>query len=143
MARRIDIREHAIDRYIKRHRPDLAADNADDRRAVRELLRAAMETAGRIKERTFAGDAIWRSADLDVLLVAKDDPDVGLVVVTVLPADAYVRSAGGRRIQMTEEEEELIAEAASRGPSLLDQLEAREAGVSLEQWQALKAGRAA
>lgn len=138
MATRIVITEHAIERYIARHREDLCQHDRRDRSAAHGALMQAMVTGCRLKERTFAGDAMWRSQDIDVLLVTKDDPGA-IVVVTVLPPDAYLRSAGGRLRHISEEERELMAEAAARGPSLLDMVEAKDAGMTVLAWLAHKA----
>lgn len=83
MANVIRFEPHAVDRYRQRFAPDLSYDEAT------AALAAAAPGAIPLKERTTAGDALWRLPDLGVVIVTKRDPGVtGHVCVTVLPRSA-------------------------------------------------------
>jgi hypothetical protein len=87
--------EHAVERFVQRIAPDLTLP------AARTMLERA-ETV-RLREKTHAGQLLFRSAEPPALFVVKPDGD--FVCVTVLP-DAPVEAMG----EVAEWEMELIRE---------------------------------
>ncbi len=96
---RFGFTEHAIDRFIERHAPDLS------RAQARSYLEEAVLKAVRLKEKTHNGEAQWQIEDGTVLVTKVDRREV--VCVTVLPGP---RHHGGP----SEEEMDLMREHASR-----------------------------
>jgi len=80
-TKRIDFSDHAVERYILRHRPELTYQEA-----LAELDRLAL-AATPLKRRTLAGQALWQAGEPPILLVVKPDRGVN-VCVTVLPPGA-------------------------------------------------------
>lgn len=78
---RIEITHHAVERFVQRHRPDLAFHEA------KRLLIEASKTAVRMREKTWHGQAQYRCEEPAIVLVVKDHerPGDGFVCVTVLP----------------------------------------------------------
>ena len=106
---------HAVEQLVARHRSDLSLAEA------KELLRVELPGAKLLRQRTFRGDPIWIICG-NICVVCKDEPS-GRTAVTVLPAYAF------QQHQIPGDELELMRDAASRaGPSLLKQVEARDAG---------------
>jgi hypothetical protein len=76
---RFEFTNHAIQRFIERHAPEMSAETA------RELLTdAATHRAAKIKSRSFRGDQQWQLRNPDVVLVTTTD-DGRIIVKTVLP----------------------------------------------------------
>lgn len=81
-TKRIDFSDHAVERYIVRHRPELSYQQA---LAEPDDLGLA---ATPLKRRTLAGQALWQAGgEPPILLVVKPDRGVN-VCVTVLPPGA-------------------------------------------------------
>lgn len=81
-SHRFVITDHAIDRYIERHAPELSPTHA------RRTLETLLEDATPIRARSIKGDLLWRTDGTDgdppVHFVVK--PDGGeMVIATVLP----------------------------------------------------------
>lgn len=75
---------HAQERYRERCEPNLTIKSAGN------VLRRLAKNAERTGERTPGGEEIWQSGS--VRLVVRNDPQVGRVVVTVLPIDLQKES---------------------------------------------------
>ena len=136
MSHTVVITEHATERFCKRHRPDL------DFATARHLLWQAMLSASRLREKTYRGDVIWHAKDLDVYLVGKDDRAWrATVVVTTLPKNPSLRTVD--QIDITDVLDEYDVSRATNEPTMLDVIEAREAGVTIGAWMAKKLGAVA
>lgn len=81
---RLELPDHAVDRFIQRVRPDL------DHTAARLMLAARLHEAQPLREKTRHGQKRWRLSDPDCILVTR--PAVWPadarehIVVTILPA---------------------------------------------------------
>jgi hypothetical protein len=100
---RFGFTEHAVDRFIERHAPDLSREEA------RRYLEQSVLKAVRLKEKTYNGETQWQIEDGIVLVTKVDNREI--VCVTVLPEPRQPRGP-------SEEELELMQEYASR--TLLD-----------------------
>ena len=75
---RIGFTEHAIDRFIQRHAPELSREEA------KAFLEDAALSAVKLRQKTFDGQFQWQVQETGIVLVTK--PDSGEhVCVTVLP----------------------------------------------------------
>ena len=83
--------EHAIDRFIDRHAPDLS------RAEARKYLEQTALKAVRLKEKTINGQAQWQIED-GVVLVTKSDNGEN-VCVTILPEPQH-RGPGSEELEM-------------------------------------------
>src|SRR5277367_1428220 len=82
MDARLDITDHAVQRYIERHARGTAYPRA------REQLERLFSTATQMKSKTNAGQNLWRVVSPPMLFVVKPD-DGKHVLVTVLPSGAF------------------------------------------------------
>lgn len=82
MDARLEITDHAVQRYIERHARGTAYPRA------REQLGCLFRTATQMKSKTNAGQNLWRVVEPPMLFVVKPD-DGKHVLVTVLPAGAF------------------------------------------------------
>ena len=100
------VTHHAAAQYVHRIRPDMSRECARAH-LIREVVRA--ESTG---ERTEIGHPIWRISD--ALLVTKNCPTYGQIVVTVLAPEM----PGARRETLAEAEDEIVAAARRAGAGM-------------------------
>lgn len=120
---------NAVDRYRQWYRPELGFAAA---RAELELAAAAEGAATKIRGRTFAGSEQWDLHALGIVLIAKLDDGVH-VVVALLPPAALGRSLHARRMAELEDQVEVLAVQqasidADRARAAEDRDRAQEAG---------------
>lgn len=75
---KIHLTQHAVERFVLRHRPDLTVNRA------LELLERGLNNVCRLREKTFRGQDQWQMTNPACVLVTKFTPS-GTVCVTILP----------------------------------------------------------
>lgn len=100
---RIGFTEHAIDRFVERHAPELSREEA------RNFLAEAAQSAVKLRQKTYSGQFQWQVEDSGIILVTKRDAGED-VCVTVLPQP--------EQHGISEEEMELMREYALVQPSV-------------------------
>ncbi len=103
---RIYFSDHAVERFIERHAPDMTPEEA------REHLEQEGPRAIRLRERTILGQEQWQLQDPPCVLVIKNSDDAGRVCKTILPTR---QNHGG----WTEDELEIVREASERLPPII------------------------
>jgi hypothetical protein len=78
----IHISDHAVNRFVQRHAPEMTFNDAKSLLIRRSLHAVAL------KQKTIKGDNQWRISDPDVILVGKYVNN-GIVCVTILPEPEF------------------------------------------------------
>ncbi len=91
---RFGFTEHAIDRFIERHAPDLS------RKEARKCLEETALKAVRLKEKTINGESQWMLEDGIILVTKRDGGET--VCVTILP-EPYRRGPREEELEMMRE----------------------------------------
>lgn len=90
----VNFQPHAIERFIQRHMPGITMPVAH------RILRDAVPTARRLRDRTRSGEECWLLAEYDAVMVIRRDGRDGQRVscLTILPKGAHQGYVHERRI---------------------------------------------